>query len=100
MHHLILLLSSGSLFELAMAAAGTDFRSDKLWDMYINWERDRGQHREVTAIFDVLLGVPTQLYSHHFDKYVRRSLVEGCISGCLLRLLSYMAFESKVFRVG
>uniref|UniRef100_UPI00358E2AC5 pre-mRNA-processing factor 39 isoform X2 n=1 Tax=Myxine glutinosa TaxID=7769 RepID=UPI00358E2AC5 len=72
-----------SLFELAMAAAGTDFRSDKLWDMYINWERDRGQLRDVTTIFDVLLGVPTQLYSHHFDKFkehVRNNLPKDIMS--------------------
>ncbi|WAR20386.1 PRP39-like protein [Mya arenaria] len=27
------------LYERAITAAGTDFRSDKLWDNYINWEK-------------------------------------------------------------
>nr|XP_032820847.1 pre-mRNA-processing factor 39 [Petromyzon marinus] len=58
-----------SLFELAVAAAGTDFRSDKLWEMFISWERENIRLREVTAVYDMVLNIPTQLYSHHFDKF-------------------------------
>ncbi|XP_078284321.1 pre-mRNA-processing factor 39-like [Rhinoraja longicauda] len=58
-----------SVFEMALAAAGTDFRSDRLWDMYVSWEKEQGQLKAVTAIYDRLLSVPTQLYSHHFEKF-------------------------------
>uniref|UniRef100_A0A8D0BLH7 Pre-mRNA-processing factor 39 n=1 Tax=Salvator merianae TaxID=96440 RepID=A0A8D0BLH7_SALMN len=56
-------------YEHAVLAAGTDFRSDKLWEIYINWENEQGNLRAVTAIFDRILGIPTQLYSHHFQRF-------------------------------
>ncbi|XP_062824802.1 pre-mRNA-processing factor 39 isoform X1 [Anolis carolinensis] len=56
-------------YEHAVLAAGTDFRSDKLWEMYINWENDEGSLKAVTAVFDRILGIPTQLYSHHFQRF-------------------------------
>ncbi|XP_043553236.1 pre-mRNA-processing factor 39 isoform X2 [Chiloscyllium plagiosum] len=58
-----------SVFEHAVLAAGTDFRSDRLWETYINWENDRGNLEEVTTIYDRILGIPTQLYSHHFQRF-------------------------------
>ncbi|XP_069749965.1 pre-mRNA-processing factor 39-like isoform X2 [Narcine bancroftii] len=58
-----------SVFEMALAAAGTDFRSDRLWDSYVSWEKEQGQLKAVTAIYDRLLTIPTQLYSHHFEKF-------------------------------
>ncbi|NWU29693.1 PRP39 factor, partial [Dyaphorophyia castanea] len=58
-----------SAFEAAVAAAGMDFRSDKLWEAYVEWERERGDLRAVTAIYDRLLSMPTQLYSHHWEKF-------------------------------
>ena len=59
-----------SQFERAIIAAGTDFRSDKLWDLYIDWEKTMLRHKRVLAIYDRLLPIPTHLYSHHFEKYV------------------------------
>ncbi|XP_072887363.1 pre-mRNA-processing factor 39-like [Hemitrygon akajei] len=58
-----------SVFEMALAAAGTDFRSDRLWDLYVTWEKEQGNLKAVTAIYDRLLSIPTQLYSHHFEKF-------------------------------
>ncbi|XP_078090297.1 pre-mRNA-processing factor 39 isoform X2 [Mustelus asterias] len=58
-----------SVFEHAVLAAGTDFRSDRLWETYITWENDRGNLEEVTAIYDRIIGIPTQLYSHHFQRF-------------------------------
>ncbi|XP_041352818.1 pre-mRNA-processing factor 39-like isoform X2 [Gigantopelta aegis] len=57
------------LYEQAIAAAGTDFRSDKLWDSYISWETVRNNYKAVTKLYDRLLCIPTQLYSHHFDNF-------------------------------
>ncbi|XP_078240690.1 pre-mRNA-processing factor 39 [Pogona vitticeps] len=56
-------------YEHAVLAAGTDFRSDKLWEMYINWENEQGDLKAVSAVFDRILGIPTQLYSHHFQRF-------------------------------
>lgn len=43
--------------------------------MYINWENEQGNLREVTAVYDRILGIPTQLYSHHFQRYGERSFI-------------------------
>ncbi|KAK7104119.1 pre-mRNA-processing factor 39-like [Littorina saxatilis] len=55
------------LYERAVAASGTDFRSDKLWDSFIAWEKSKERQKAVTALYDRLIKIPTQLYSHHFD---------------------------------
>ncbi|KAJ8356468.1 hypothetical protein SKAU_G00192620 [Synaphobranchus kaupii] len=56
-------------YEHAVLAAGTDFRSDRLWESYINWETELGNLAHVTAIYDRILGIPTQLYSHNFQRF-------------------------------
>ncbi|XP_028396326.1 pre-mRNA-processing factor 39-like isoform X2 [Dendronephthya gigantea] len=58
-----------SLFERAITAAGEDFRSDKLWDAYIEWEKAQKQLQKVTALYDRVLNVPTQNYSKHWKKF-------------------------------
>jgi len=57
------------LYDRAIIAAGTDFRSDKLWEMYINWEKENKNIKRVTQLFDRIITIPTQLYSHHFENY-------------------------------
>ena len=57
-----------SLFERAITAAGTDWKSDKLWEMYIKWEEKGKRLKKVTALYDRLLAIPTHLYSHNFDE--------------------------------
>lgn len=58
------------LYERALAAAGLEFRSDKLWDSFISWESEENNLKGITAIYERLIRTPTQLYSHHWDKYV------------------------------
>ncbi|KAL4613122.1 pre-mRNA-processing factor 39 [Arapaima gigas] len=58
-----------SAYEHAVLAAGTDFRSDRLWESFINWETELGNLANVTAVYDRVLGIPTQLYSHHFQRF-------------------------------
>ncbi|XP_062456807.1 E3 ubiquitin-protein ligase synoviolin-like isoform X10 [Rhea pennata] len=57
------------VFESAVAAAGMDFRSDKLWELYVEWEREQGDLRAITGIYDRVLSMPTQLYNHHWEKF-------------------------------
>ncbi|XP_034017499.1 pre-mRNA-processing factor 39 [Thalassophryne amazonica] len=56
-------------YEHAVLAAGTDFRSDRLWESYVNWETEQQRLANVTAIYDRILGIPTQLYSQHFQRF-------------------------------
>ncbi|KAJ8362415.1 hypothetical protein AAFF_G00375730 [Aldrovandia affinis] len=58
-----------AVYENAVLAAGTDFRSDRLWEAYINWETELGNLAHVTAIYDRVLAIPTQLYSQHFQRF-------------------------------
>ncbi|KAM9294156.1 pre-mRNA-processing factor 39 [Gastrophryne carolinensis] len=55
--------------EHAIMSAGLDFRSDKLWEMYINYETEQGNVSGVTSIYSRLLSIPTQLYSTHFQRF-------------------------------
>ncbi|XP_018426020.1 PREDICTED: pre-mRNA-processing factor 39 isoform X2 [Nanorana parkeri] len=56
-------------FEHAIMSAGLDFRSDKLWEMYITYETEQGNLSGVTSIYSRLLSIPTHLYAHHFQKF-------------------------------
>ncbi|XP_061900986.1 pre-mRNA-processing factor 39 [Entelurus aequoreus] len=56
-------------YEHAVLAAGTDFRSDRLWESFITWETEQQKLGNVTAIYDRILAIPTQLYSQHFQKF-------------------------------
>ena len=67
-------LSLFSAYEHAVLAAGTDFRSDRLWEAYINWETEQEKLVHVTNIYDRILGIPTQLYSQHFQRYAANSV--------------------------
>ncbi|XP_035525127.1 pre-mRNA-processing factor 39 [Morone saxatilis] len=58
-----------SVFEDAVQAAGLDFHSDRLWDLYIEWEKEQGNMKNATAVLDRVLKVPTQLYNTHYDKF-------------------------------
>ncbi|XP_040188805.1 pre-mRNA-processing factor 39 isoform X2 [Rana temporaria] len=56
-------------FEHSIMSAGLDFRSDKLWEMYIAYETEQGNLSGVTSIYSRLLSIPTQLYAHHLQRF-------------------------------
>ncbi|XP_029020833.1 pre-mRNA-processing factor 39 isoform X2 [Betta splendens] len=58
-----------SVFEDAVSAAGLDFNSDRLWDLYVEWEKEQGNMRNAATVLDRVLKVPTQLYNTHYDKF-------------------------------
>ena len=57
-----------SVFEEAVAAAGLDFHSDRLWDLYVEWEKEQGNMKNAATVLDRVLNVPTQLYNTHYEK--------------------------------
>ena len=66
------------LCERALADAGLEFRSDKLWETYINWLRERGNRESVgkmASVLDRLLQTPTQHCKQHFTTLVFTSAV-------------------------
>ncbi|XP_075426044.1 pre-mRNA-processing factor 39-like isoform X2 [Ascaphus truei] len=57
------------VFKSAVASAGLNFHSDKLWELYTKWEAEQGNLRAVTALYDHVLRVPTNLYRQHYDSF-------------------------------
>ncbi|XP_075902884.1 pre-mRNA-processing factor 39 [Nelusetta ayraudi] len=57
------------VFEDAIQAAGLDFHSDRLWDLYIEWEKEQGNMKNAMAVLERVLRVPTQRYNTHYEKY-------------------------------
>ncbi|KAK5896964.1 hypothetical protein CesoFtcFv8_010073 [Champsocephalus esox] len=57
-----------SVFEEGVSAAGLDFHSDRLWDLYVEWEKEQGNMKNAAAVLDRVLRAPTQLYNTHYDK--------------------------------
>lgn len=55
-------------FMRALDACGLEFRSDKVWQAFINWETENGNVQNVVGIYDRLLTTPTQGYKTHMEK--------------------------------
>ncbi|GBP50559.1 Pre-mRNA-processing factor 39 [Eumeta japonica] len=65
-----------SLYERAIEACGLEFRSDRLWESYVNWEAENGSALQVTNIYDRLLTTPTLGYTTHFDNFQEHVMSE------------------------
>ncbi|XP_053576082.1 uncharacterized protein LOC128665868 isoform X2 [Bombina bombina] len=57
------------LFKSSVANAGMEYRSDKLWNMYIDWETEQKNFKDLIAIYDQIFRTPTQLYRQHLDRF-------------------------------
>ena len=47
--------------------AGMEYRSDMLWELFIQKEFDRKELRFVTDLFRRMVAIPTKLYNRHCD---------------------------------
>ena len=56
--------------ETAVQTVGLDYRSDVLWERYIEWELGRKNLRRVTDIYRRLSAIPTKLYNKHWDNFI------------------------------
>lgn len=64
-------------FERAVAACGLEFKSDKMWESYINWESGGKRWKNVTLLYERLLATPTSRYAQHwqrFQEHVRKHM--------------------------
>ncbi|XP_065833259.1 pre-mRNA-processing factor 39-like isoform X2 [Oscarella lobularis] len=57
------------LYEEAIKTAGLEFRSDRLWENYVEWAMAQNNFQLMRGIYDRLLTVPTQYYSKHFEQF-------------------------------
>ena len=46
-----------------------EFRSDKLWVEFIDWEISNGEFDKAMILFDVLISTPIALFASHFEKF-------------------------------
>merc|ERR1712013_45526 len=58
-----------NLFDLAIGSAGMEFKSNKLWDNYIQWEKSQGNMKRVTDVYDRLISTPNQQYIKNWQKF-------------------------------
>ncbi|XP_018016728.1 pre-mRNA-processing factor 39 [Hyalella azteca] len=56
-------------FDRAVEACGMEFRSDKMWDAFINWESSNKRWLRVTCVYDRLLAMPVSKYLTHWTKF-------------------------------
>ncbi|XP_045596489.1 pre-mRNA-processing factor 39 isoform X2 [Procambarus clarkii] len=56
-------------FERAMDTCGLEFKSDKLWESYIAWESAGKRWKNVTLLYERILGTPTSKYMQHWQKF-------------------------------
>uniref|UniRef100_A0A183BT97 Suf domain-containing protein n=1 Tax=Globodera pallida TaxID=36090 RepID=A0A183BT97_GLOPA len=57
------------VYTRALEACGLEFRSDKLWVEFIDWELTNAELDKAMVLFDVLIVTPTALYASHFEKF-------------------------------
>ena len=57
------------IFDRAIAAAGLEFRSEKLWNKYVKWEIDNKNWLAVMAIYEKAVLAQTQHYSIIFSDF-------------------------------
>ncbi|KAK7078290.1 PRP39 pre-mRNA processing factor 39 [Halocaridina rubra] len=56
-------------FERTIETCGLEFKSDKLWESYINWESAGKRWKNVTQLYERLLATPTSKYMQHWQKF-------------------------------
>ncbi|XP_065919620.1 pre-mRNA-processing factor 39-like isoform X2 [Dysidea avara] len=59
-----------SVYQRAVVACGLDYRSDRLWNQYVDWEQVFGDTKKVLPIYDQMLATPTQTLSLNFEKFL------------------------------
>ncbi|ODM95808.1 Pre-mRNA-processing factor 39 [Orchesella cincta] len=54
-------------YERALNTCGMEFRSDSLWENYMEWETVNKRLKRAFTLYRRLIQVPTRLYNRHWD---------------------------------
>ncbi|CAD5231794.1 unnamed protein product [Bursaphelenchus xylophilus] len=84
-----------AIYLRALEACGMEFRSDKLWTQYIDWEIENGEYQKASQVYDIVLSTPTQGYIGHFERY--RRFVEEREPDEILSMEEYEAITDKIY---
>lgn len=79
----------------ALDASGLDFRSDKLWTQYIDWEISVNDIMRASQVYDILLATPTMEHSAHFERY--KQFVERFEPDQILNPQEYESISDLVY---
>lgn len=79
----------------ALDACGLDFRSDKLWMQYIEWEISVNDLQRASQVYDILLGTPTMDYLQNFKSY--KDFVERYEPDQILNPQEYESISDRVY---
>eukprot|EP00118_Oscarella_pearsei_P003949 m.16413 g.16413 ORF g.16413 m.16413 type:complete len:598 (+) comp26905_c0_seq1:484-2277(+) len=82
------------VYEEAIKVAGLEFRSDRLWENYVEWALAQNNFLLMRQIYDRLLAVPTQYYSKHFEQF--REFVRLYPAGHLFSAEEYQSLQEEV----
>lgn len=81
-------------FERAVSACGREWRSDKLWDSYVKWEKESQNLTKVTELYDRILRNPTQGLAHQFDMF--KDFVKEVHPKDMLAVDDFLALRKEV----
>ncbi|TRY76315.1 hypothetical protein TCAL_12029 [Tigriopus californicus] len=81
-------------FERAVAACGREWRSDKLWDSYVKWEKEGQNQVKVMDLYDRILSNPTQGLAHQFDMF--KDFVKEVHPKDMLAVDEFLALRKEV----
>ncbi len=82
-------------YERALRACGREWRSDKLWDSYVQWEAtDRKDLPAALAVYDRVIRNPTQGLAHQFEKF--KDFVKEHNPKDLLDVNDFLALRKEV----
>jgi hypothetical protein len=56
--------------ERAVQTVGLEYRSDLLWERYVEWEQERKDLKWMTGVFKRLVAIPTKMYNKHWDNFI------------------------------
>lgn len=56
------------IYQRAVDACGKEFRSDKIWEAYVEWEKQNDKMK-VLGVYKQLLGTIVQRHQRHYDRF-------------------------------
>jgi len=57
------------MYDTAIIACGCEYKSDKIWESYLAWERNAERWVRVTNVYDKLLATPNSKYTQQWQRF-------------------------------
>ncbi|CAD5119021.1 DgyrCDS7672 [Dimorphilus gyrociliatus] len=83
-----------NLFLRAIDTCGLEFKSDRLWQMALDWESQKRNLRNVLSLYDKLIAIPTHQYTAHYLSLVE--IIQGSEPVDILPEEDYINFKREI----